>query len=356
VSRERESSLEFACFGSRCAVFVTGTGRAGSPQEATELVRRTLLAWHERFSRFRADSELARLNDDPRRTVPVRPLMARLALAVRRAGELSGGLVDGTLLPEIERAGYTREVRRALPLATALGLAPPRHRAGPSPEQRWRGLDIDLEGDTVTRPLGVQIDSGGLAKGLFADVLGSSLATHSSFAVNCAGDLLLGGSRHASRVVNVESPFDGRPLHSFELVRGGVATSGIGRRSWLDPDGAPAHHLLDPSSGRPAYTGIVQVTALAPTALAAEIKAKAALLSGPRGASAWLREGGVIVFDDGSHELLAPPPVVGVAQLAALVPSHAGSGSSRARIRRRPAGSELSPAAAEVSLASNPGS
>jgi thiamine biosynthesis lipoprotein len=95
-------------------------------------------------------------------------------------------------------------------------------------------------------------------------------------------------------------------LHVYALASGGVATTGIGRRSWLDADGRPAHHLLDPASGRPAFTGIVQVTALAPSALDAELRAKAALLSGPRGARAWLPDGGVIVLDDGSHAIIHP--------------------------------------------------
>jgi FAD:protein FMN transferase len=62
--------------------------------------------------------------------------------------------------------------------------------------------------------------------------------------------------------------------------------------------------VLDPATGLPAYTGIVQVSALAPTALEAEALAKAALLSGPRGAAGWLRHGGLIVFDDGSQQLV----------------------------------------------------
>ena len=109
------------------------------------------------------------------------------------------------------------------------------------------------------------------------------------------------------RAVNVESPFDRSILHTFELRRAGVATSGIGRRSWLDRRGRPAHHLLDPASGEPAFTGIVQVTALAPGALLAEMRAKAALLSGPRTAHEWLPEGGVILLDDGSHHVIEPP-------------------------------------------------
>ncbi len=85
-----------------------------------------------------------------------------------------------------------------------------------------------------------------------------------------------------------------------------MATSGIGRRSWLDGRGRPAHHLLDPATGRPAYTGVVQVTALAPTALEAEIRAKAAILAGPDRAREWLPDGGVVVYDDCTAEVLPP--------------------------------------------------
>jgi thiamine biosynthesis lipoprotein len=317
MSDAREAIAELDCFGSRCAALVIGPGQAGSAHDAAALAKRTLLAWHERFSRFNADSELSRLNRDPRETVPVSPLLAHLAQAVRDAGVASGGLVDGTLVPELERAGYVGDLREPLALRAALALAPARKPAAASPAQRWRELDVDLDACTITRPPGLMLDSGGLAKGLFADVLGAELATHAGFAVNCAGDLRIGGAAQITRAINVESPFDASTLHTFERSHSGVATSGIGRRSWLMRDGHPAHHLLDPSSGEPAYTGIVQVTALAPSALAAEIAAKAALLSGPRTACTWLAHGGVIVYDDGSHELIAPAPTVTLAQLYA---------------------------------------
>ena len=51
---------------------------------------------------------------------------------------------------------------------------------------------------------------------------------------------------------------------------------------------------------------MVQVTALAHTALDAEVRAKAALLSGPVDGARWLRHGGVLVFDDGSHLVVDP--------------------------------------------------
>ena len=65
-------------------------------------------------------------------------------------------------------------------------------------------------------------------------------------------------------------------------------------------DGADAHHLLDPATGRPVHSGLVQVSALAPTALEAEVLAKWALLRGPDLAEDRLIHGGVTVDDSGA--------------------------------------------------------
>ena len=152
----------------------------------------------------------------------------------------------------------------------------------------------------LRRPPGVALDSGGIAKGLFADLLAAELSAHPGFAVDCAGDLRIGGTAARERAVHVADPFGGHtPLHTFRVAAGAAATSGISRRGWLDERGRPAHHLLDPSTGRPAFTGVVQATALAPTAVEAEARAKAAVLSGPDGAAEWLAHGGVVVLDDG---------------------------------------------------------
>jgi len=231
---------------------VTGDGRGRSAGEAVELARRLLLAWHARFSRFLPDSELSLLNSAPQQEITLSPLMARFAQSVLAAASLTGGLVDATLLDQIEDAGYTRDLRQALELSLALELAPARRPAAAASPSHFQQIEIDVSRHTMRRPPGVKLDSGGLAKGLFADVLAGALASHASFAVNCAGDLSVGGADGVKRPIKVESPFDGSTLHTFNLRRTGVATSGIGRRSWLDGEGTPAHHLLDPSTGRPA--------------------------------------------------------------------------------------------------------
>lgn len=305
-----EAVERFDCFGSRCSVLVTGAGA----EQAAARAREKMLDWHERFSRFLPESELSRLNADPRRTVPVGPLMESLARAVGEAGALTGGLVDATLVREVRAAGYGGDITEPLGLRAALALAPERAPAHGRTDGDWSRIRVGS--GAVTRPPGVQIDSGGLAKGLLADVLAGELSAQRSFAVDCGGDLRVGGSGGLPRQVHVQSPFDESILHTFELITGGVATSGIGRRSWRDDRGRAAHHLLDPSTGEPAFTGVVQATALAPTGLLAEIRAKAALLGGPALAARWLPDGGVLVFDDGSRRVVQPLPSVSLSELS----------------------------------------
>jgi thiamine biosynthesis lipoprotein len=295
---------EFPCFAAPCAVSVIGDVPGHSAAAAVAMARSFLLDWHERFTRFTADSELSRLNADTRELVPVSDSMARLAEAVVGAGLETGGLVDGTLLGEIEAAGYRTDLGVPLTLDRILELAPPRRPAGPNPERRWERIGVGRDRRTVRRPPGIAMDSGGLVKGLAADFLARLLGDHATFSVEAAGDVRIGGAERIPRPVQATSPFDGEVMHTFSLIDAGVATSGISRRSWLGPDGTPAHHLLDPATGEPAFTGVVQATAIAPTALKAEVRAKAAVLSGPEGAPAWLPDGGLIVLDDGTRVVL----------------------------------------------------
>jgi thiamine biosynthesis lipoprotein len=289
-------------------VLVQGRGPAGSPALAVGRARRRLLEWHQQFSRFESSSELSRLNGDPRQSVPASAMMTRFVESALHAAALTGGLVDSTLVNEVEDAGYRDDFAHApVALADAARLAPAPRPAAPDPRARWQQVSVDRRHGMVTRPVGLRLDSGGVAKGLFGDVLAPLLSWHDWFAVQAAGDIRFGGATGTVHRVEVTSPFDaGSVLHAFELVRGAAATSGTTKRCWIDDHGRLAHHVLDPATGRPAFTGVVQVTALAPSGVEAEALAKAALLSGRERATEWLPHGGVVVYDDGRHDVVAP--------------------------------------------------
>ncbi len=305
-----EHRHSFPCFGGECTVIVADAARRADAAAAAAMAREALLEWHHRFSRFEPDSELCRLNRDRRPEAPVTPLMRRLIEVALEAARDTGGLVDATLGDEIERAGYASHFDGdGIPLPVALTLAPPRAPASPSPAARWRRVSVDAGRGVVARPDWTRLDPGGIAKGVFADELAAILAGFDAYVLDCAGDLRVGGRARLPRPVEITSPFvPAAVLHTFAVTAGGVATSGIGKRSWLVAGGRPAHHLLDPGTGEPAFTGIVQATALAPTAARAEVLAKAAILSGPGRAVEWLPHGGVIVYDDGRCDVLTGTP------------------------------------------------
>ena len=263
----REHARTVEVFGGRVALRGAGREAPLALAVAEALLRRM----HAALTRFDQRSELCRLNADPRATVPASALVRRLAAAVPYAGALSGGLVDATVEPALtpQRTAPEGEPRPA----TA------------DPQQRWAQVSIDAE--AVSRPPGVALDSGGLGKGLAADLVADRLRTLPSYAIECMGDVRVGGTARALRIAG---PWDDEVLTELTLTDGAAATSGVTRRGW---------HLIDPGTGRPARTGIVQATALAPTALEAEVRAKAALLAGPAAARDHLPHGGLLVLADG---------------------------------------------------------
>jgi thiamine biosynthesis lipoprotein len=274
------------------------------PGRAAAAAEMRLLAAHRQLSRFLPGSELSRLNRDRRAKVPASPLLLRLVSAAREAGELTDGVVDATLLREIEAAGYRYSMRgRPDPDRPVEQKAPAP--AAPRSARAWAKLSVDQRTWTIERPPGVEVDSGGIAKGLLADEVGATLAEFPAYAVDCCGDIHIGGTAGRRRPVQVEDPFGGEPIRSLQVSAGGVATSGITRRSWKGAGGTPAHHLLDPATGKPAFTGVVQATALAPSAFLADVHAKWALLSGPEPGPSRLPYGGVLVLADGSVEDVA---------------------------------------------------
>lgn len=213
------------------------------------------------------------------------------------AAARTGGLVDPTLLGRLEAAGYARS-RRSDGGRAARGVPLPSGRprpARPDPASRWREIRVDDDAGAVIRPPGVRLDLGGSGKGHVADLAAGILDGAAQWAIDCGGDVRVGGARQTVRVAH---PLDGTIAAELEPAAGAVATSAITARAWRAGDGTPRHHLIDPATGEPAWTGVVAATALAPTVLEAETLAKAALLLGPeRGRRLLAARGGGLLVD-----------------------------------------------------------
>jgi len=260
---------------------LTGVGIDRTEHEAALAFAQALAdAWEDRFSRFRPGSLLCRLNANPGAPVEVDTTFIDVLTMAAAAVARTGGRFDPSILPALEAAGYDQSIEL---VRARRGWAPeaPIPAAGVA---AWRSLAIDSEACTVTLPLGVRIDLGGIAKGAFVDALAAELAHWPGGAVDAGGDLRVWGAAPSGDhwAVGIEDPR--RPEATLGVVRivdprwAGVATSAMNRRRWRTV-GGEGHHLIDPSTGRPVATSIASATAFAPTAVEAEVATKAILLA-----------------------------------------------------------------------------
>jgi FAD:protein FMN transferase len=252
-------------------------------------------AWEQALSRFRADSEVSRLNAGSGRPFAAGPILLQAVVAACEAARRTRGLFDPTLVDQLEAAGYDRTFAEVAP-------EQPRRELPARPGGGWREIEVDLARETVTLPPGTRIEFGGIGKGLAVDAAVDLLRARGvgCAAVDAGGDLsVLGVPPGAeSWPVAVET---GEEDETVSLHRGALATSSTLGRRWFQ-GAALRHHLIDPRDGRPAAGGVRSVTVAAPTCERAEIDAKVALLLGAGLAIDYLERSavtGLVVLDDG---------------------------------------------------------
>ncbi len=262
-----------------------------------------------RFSRFRADSELSRVNARAGSWTRVSEEFAAVTRLALAAWYETAGRFDPTVLDAVIAAGYDRDFDELL--AGARGAVRP-------PRPCGRVHEVELEDTMLRLPEEVGLDLGGIAKGWTVDVAAqTSVALGLPWAlVNAGGDLRVAGSPPPEGVeVGVEDPQDpDAEVGRLILDEGALATSSVTRRAW----GAGLHHLIDPWTGLPSDGAVLQATVWAPTCAQAEIRAKEALLEGEpyldRGAATLvLRDGRIVtnmvVQEPGPDDGSGPRPV-----------------------------------------------
>jgi thiamine biosynthesis lipoprotein len=279
------------------------TVTAPEPHRAAALVDDALArlhALHDRWSRFEPGSEVSRLNAAGAAEIPVSRETLILLDRMVTAWELTHGAFDPTVLPAMVAAGYDRDFAAIGPGRAAATAAAATGRGG-------AGIAVDWDRGWARLPPGVAVDPGGIGKGLAADLVTAPLmaAGATGVCVNVGGDARVVGRAPGGDGwrIAIDHPIDGHPpVATLRLTEGAVASSWRTRRAW-GPDDDRRHHLVDPATGRPAWTGLAGVTVVAATGWWAEALAKAAFLAGPDGGAAVVAEhrvAGFLVRDDGA--------------------------------------------------------
>jgi thiamine biosynthesis lipoprotein len=212
------------------------------------------------------------LNADDKPTVAVRPVLAAALAAGMVAADASEGFADITLLDA--RLAAESEVQGDVVAA--------------SRQSEWQILRGHRGSGIVRRPPGLRFDLGGVGKGWIADRALALLASWPGAVIDADGDLavLCAPGKHWDvgiddprapdsqlAVLRLAAPSHGLP------TRWGVATSGTSVHRW-NVGGTVRHHLIDPRTGLPAETDVIQATVIAGSALRAEALSKAAVIAG----------------------------------------------------------------------------
>lgn len=285
---------EFHAMGTSCSVTLySGVGGVSAEfREVASLVERRVRSLERCWSRFQSNSDLSVVNAHAGSgPLHVSDDMWLLLTRMRRAYHLTDGLFDPTVIDALVAAGYRDTFTRLD------GTVVDEHYRVASPG--LVGMELDPVHRTVSLPAGVRIDPGGIGKGLAGDVVANDLARLpiAGALINLGGDITLVGTPgvglHAWTIdVQDEHDPDGAAIAVLTVpadseTKVTVATSSTAARRW--GPGLTQHHIIDPVTGRPSRTDVVQVTVVARPGWLAEAYATAALVSNERAVS-WLAE------------------------------------------------------------------
>jgi thiamine biosynthesis lipoprotein len=146
---------------------------------------------------------------------------------------------------------------------------------------------IDIENSTVTLPIGLTLDPGGLGKGLAADIVASELRELGAegVCISIGGDIRCAGIGPIDGAwsIPVASPFlASEILATATLLDGAIATSSLDAKTWSVGNNE-MHHVLSPKTGLPLQRSaeqIIQATVIGAEAVWAEVFATVVLVAG----------------------------------------------------------------------------
>lgn len=268
----------FRAMASPCEVLLEVKKKAEARQ-LLQLAAEEAMRIEHKFSRYRSDNIIYRINHANGEPIDVDAETASLLEYAQQCYSLSDGMFDITsgVLREVwhfDGSDKVPEDDAVNALLSRIGWE----------RVRWQPPAIIL-------PHGMEIDLGGIGKEYAVDRTARLLQQHSdaSLLINYGGDLVVTRARRngSGWLVGVEDPQhavsssvdNATTQTTYELLRGGIATSGDARR-YLLKDGIRYSHILDPRTGKPVQDAPHSVTVVAGTCTEAGILSTLAMLHG----------------------------------------------------------------------------
>ncbi len=252
---EKEHSVQVIAMDTAMTFTAYGKEAETAIQSCSAEVRRL----DRLLSRTDENSAVSRLNASAGETVAVDGEVCALLSKSAAYTEAVGGVFDITVAPVVSAWGFTT-AERQVPTQEALDAL-----------LKTVGMDrVRVTEDSVTLEPGMAVDLGAIAKGYASDRIGEIFreqGVERGWAA-LGGNVLAWGTRPDKTpwVIGIQDPANPNDSSAYvgliRLENAFAVTSGSYQR-FFEEDGKVYHHIIDPSTGYPADSGLVSVTVVA---------------------------------------------------------------------------------------------
>lgn len=236
--------------------YITLTAYGKGAKEAVAAAEYRIYELEALFSVTDEKSEIYALNHSMGQPVKVSAETVEILEFALEIAQKTDGALDPTIYPVLRAWGFTTgrhqvpsqsEINRLLPLV---------------------GYEkVRISEDEILLPQGMQIDLGAVVKGYAGDVVAELLKKQEVFSaiINLGGNVQAVGAKLDGSAwrIGVKAPNTNDNFGVLEVTDLAVVTSGGYERYFAGEDGEIYWHILDPSSGKPAHSGIISVTVAA---------------------------------------------------------------------------------------------
>ena len=281
--------------------YMTITGYGKKAEDAVNAVVDEIRRLDDMLSVGKADSEIAKINNEGSGTVSEdTEIMVEKALEI---GETTGGKFDITIYPLMVEWGFT----------TGDFKVPDEEKISSILEKvDYQKVDLDKEKGVLSLGEGQGIDLGGIAKGYTSDRVMDIFREYDlvSGVVSLGGNVECYGKKPDGTDwrCGIQDPGNADDPMAFlgvlEISDCAVITSGAYERNFEDEEtGRIYHHIIDPSTGYSAQSGLSSVTIVSESGLLADGLSTAMYIMGADGALEYWKEYGddfemVLMTDD----------------------------------------------------------
>lgn len=293
-SEEMQQPVERSLFAMNTYMTFTAYGEDAQEalQEAEECIQQVEGLW----SVTDENSEIYQANHSGGQPVTVSEETAEIISFALELAQRTGGALDPTIYPVLTAWGFTTNSKQV-----------------PSQQRITRLLEqvgydrIRLNGTELTVPDGMELDLGAVGKGYTADLVTEILRRHgvSSALISLGGNIQAIGSRPdgSDWRLGIRAPWESGNLGVLTVSDAAVVTSGGYENYFDDEQGNIYWHILDPSTGYPADSGLQSVTIVGREGKMCDALSTALFVMGAQSAEQYWRENGgfemLLVTDSG---------------------------------------------------------